>query len=262
MSILNYNFGWADWTVFSVIFAISAAIAVINGIVTRKKAQQADEFLMGSRAVPFLPTTFSLMASFISSITILGFPADVYVRGIECIFMPIGWLLGGVFVTTFIVPLVYPLKITSFYQYFEQRYQSKIIRRLTSMVGAINQVMYSGLCIYGPSTALEAFIGFEAWKSVLIIGMFTTFPTAIGGLKGVIWMDFFQALVMHIAMIAIIIAGSMSLGGFSNASETFAKYNMKFTSGFSLREYSWYGSLFGGIYLWIGVLGVSQVRVN
>ena len=54
------------------------AIGVIFCIRGQKNT---EEFLMASRSMGTLPMTLSLVASFMSAITLLGTPAEMYVSG-------------------------------------------------------------------------------------------------------------------------------------------------------------------------------------
>ena len=42
-----------------------------------------EEFLMGDRQMSVLPVTLSLLASFISAITLLGTPSEVFLNGTQ-----------------------------------------------------------------------------------------------------------------------------------------------------------------------------------
>ena len=44
--------------------------------------------------------------------------------------------------------------------------------------------------------------------------------TSIGGMKAVVWTDVFQCIVMWIGLVAVIIRGSLVLGGFEEVWKT------------------------------------------
>nr|XP_054759803.1 sodium-coupled monocarboxylate transporter 2-like [Lytechinus pictus] len=72
-----------------------------------------------------------------------------------------------------------------------------------------------GMVIYTPALALNAATGMSLTASIISTGLVCIFYTTIGGIKAVLWTDAFQTLVMAGGIVAIIIAGSMEVGGFN-----------------------------------------------
>ncbi len=72
------TFHTADYVVFGATLAVSAAIGVFYAIKDRKR-NTTEEYLLAGRSMHFVPVGMSLLSSFISAITILGTPAEVYV---------------------------------------------------------------------------------------------------------------------------------------------------------------------------------------
>lgn len=60
-----------DYLVFSLVLAISAGIGIFYGFFKGRNKTTA-EFLMANRQMGVLPITLSLLASFMSAITLLG----------------------------------------------------------------------------------------------------------------------------------------------------------------------------------------------
>ena len=101
------KFGWEEYFVFSLMLGVSAAIGIFFWWRGHK---DNAEFLMGSKSMGTLPMTMSLVASFMSAITLLGTPAEMYVFGTQyctlvlsypfvmaaaCyIYLPVFWKLG------------------------------------------------------------------------------------------------------------------------------------------------------------------------
>ena len=80
------KFTWPNYAVFFLMLLVSAAI----GVYFWWKGQNSTaEFLMASRSMGTLPMTFSLVASFMSAITLLGTPADIYVSGTQYLVLPL-----------------------------------------------------------------------------------------------------------------------------------------------------------------------------
>ena len=70
--------------------------------------------------------------------------------------------------------------------------------------------------MYGPATILSYLTDLDEKIAIGFIGFIGTLYTTIGGLRAVIWTDFFQALVMFISLFLIIIKGVIDIGGLQN----------------------------------------------
>ena len=73
-------FDAANYAVFAAMLLVSASIGVFFWWRGQKNT---EEFLMASRSMGTLPMTLSLVASFMSAITLLGTPAEMYVSGTQ-----------------------------------------------------------------------------------------------------------------------------------------------------------------------------------
>lgn len=54
----------------------------------------------------------------------------------------------------------------------------------------------------------------RSW-SILLVGTVCTFYSTIGGMKAVVLTDVFQSVLMYAAVLAIVISGLISAGGFT-----------------------------------------------
>lgn len=57
-----------------------------------------------------------LFNSFISGITLLGLPTEVYLHGIQYVYVSLGVLLMGIVMSVLYLPVFYGLQITSSYE--------------------------------------------------------------------------------------------------------------------------------------------------
>ncbi|RUS69050.1 hypothetical protein EGW08_023188 [Elysia chlorotica] len=112
-----------------------------------------------------------------------------------------------------VVPLLHPLRVTSAYEYLELRFNSKVVRLCGTILGQISFLSLMGIVLYGPAIALEAVSGFPLWNSILLISAVAVVYTSIGGMKAVIWTDVFQGSVMIAGIFAILIQGTIDVGG-------------------------------------------------
>eukprot|EP00058_Branchiostoma_floridae_P006969 XP_002592457.1 hypothetical protein BRAFLDRAFT_68943 [Branchiostoma floridae] len=204
-------FGAWDYVVFAVMLCISAGIGLYYACTGGKQRTQ-KEFLMADKSMSIVPVTMSLLASFISAITVLGTPAEVYNNGTMFWNFAVADGIAMVVVARLFVPTFYNLGLTSTYEYLEIRF-SKPVRLLTTVVFMVNMLVYMGLVLYTPSLALNAVTGLTLWGAVAAVGVVCTFYTTLGGMKAVMWTDTFQIVVMVAGFLAVIIQGTIEVGG-------------------------------------------------
>ena len=103
-----------------------------------------SEFLVGNRQMSLLPVTASIFMSFISALLVLGNTAEMYLYGGQFLLQNIGASLAYVATAVIVVPIIYPLKITSVFEVIH--INQKII---TTNIG------YSFLCIKNKSLCFQ-----------------------------------------------------------------------------------------------------------
>jgi len=95
----------------------------------------------------------------------------------------------------------------SVFEYFELRFKSKRVRLCGMFCYVVGSLFSTSLYIYGPGSALVALTDLDEKISICMIGTIATFYTAIGGIKAVIWTDFYQTIIMISSLIIIIVKG-------------------------------------------------------
>lgn len=109
------RFAWSDYVLFVIMLMICVVIGIYFGFI-EKKQNTEDEYLVGNRQMPIIPVAFSLVASFISGITFVGLPTEIYSFGIQYLYISFGVMLMGFFMSTFYLPVFHGLNITSTYE--------------------------------------------------------------------------------------------------------------------------------------------------
>ncbi|KAL4220041.1 Sodium-dependent multivitamin transporter [Mactra antiquata] len=97
--------------------------------------------------------------------------------------------------------------------YLELRFDSHAVRILGTLLGMLSYTAYMGIVLFGPAIALEGVTGFPQWGSIVSVAAASVIYTAIGGIKAVIWTDVFQCIVMFAGFFAVLIKGTMFIGG-------------------------------------------------
>lgn len=77
------RFGVVDYVVFSIMMMISALIGIWYGCGPGGKQKTTAEYLLGDRQMSNWPVAISLLVSYLSAITLLGVPSEIYTYGAQ-----------------------------------------------------------------------------------------------------------------------------------------------------------------------------------
>eukprot|EP00069_Balaena_mysticetus_P010346 bmy_06780T0 len=257
------NFEVWDYVVFAALFVISSGIGVFFAIRERKKAT-SREFLVGGRQMTFGPVALSLTASFMSAVTVLGTPAEVYRFGASFVLFFIAYAFVIIFTSELFLPVFYRSGITSTYEYLQLRF-NKPVRYAATAIYILQTILYTGVVVYAPALALNQVTGFDLWGSVFATGIVCTFYCTLGGLKAVVWTDAFQMVVMTVGFLTVLIQGSADAGGLHNVLEQSANGSRLSIFDFDvdpLRRHTFWTISVGGTFTWLGIYGVNQSTIQ
>ncbi|PSN39975.1 hypothetical protein C0J52_13378 [Blattella germanica] len=100
---------------------------------------------------------------------------------------------------------------------------------------------------------------------VTVMYVVVIFYTTIGGMKAVVWTDCFQVLILYSSMLAVLIKGTLDIGGISTVWERNLKTGRSdfFNWDFDPTErYTLWASFIGAGVLHISVYGANQLQVQ
>ena len=184
-SFLNPAFSPLD---VAVLIAYLATVVLIGALFYRRQSDTHD-FFLARRSVNWIAVAISIIATDMSAISFIGFPAFVYQRNLEMlpVSLMLPWLVIPV-VIKFFVPFYHRLELTTVYEYLERRFDARV-RTVTGLLFLLLRGVYVGIVIYAPSLVLSVVTGLPLMESVLLMGVFTTIYTMLGGMRAVIWTD-------------------------------------------------------------------------
>ncbi|XP_055849759.1 sodium-coupled monocarboxylate transporter 1 isoform X2 [Episyrphus balteatus] len=215
------HFGWMDYSVFVMMLVVCAAIGFYFGFIEKKskgkckeqrRGSEALDYLVGGRKMKVFPVSLSLIASFVSGISLLGTSTEIYVYGTQYAFIFIAISIAAFISWYIFLPVFCNLQLTSTYEYFEMRFDKRI-RLFGSTLFAIGTTFWLPIVIYVPALAFNQVTGINIHIITPIVCIVCIFYTMVGGLKAVIWTDVIQTFIMLGSIILVIIKGTIDVGG-------------------------------------------------
>ncbi|XP_078050256.1 sodium-coupled monocarboxylate transporter 2 isoform X3 [Augochlora pura] len=171
------SFDLIDSAVFAGMLGISAIVGVYYAYKSRKNADAVREYLVGGQNMSIFPISMSLIASYISGISILGLPAEMYVFGTQFWCGVISDSFVSLTMAFVYLPVFYGLGITSSYEYLKLRFNDAV--RLMGCV--IFLIKMGGLKAVVWTDAIQTIVMFGG---VIIVAVYGTHR--VGGFD-VVW---------------------------------------------------------------------------
>ncbi|XP_062127312.1 sodium-coupled monocarboxylate transporter 1 [Drosophila sulfurigaster albostrigata] len=256
------RFSWPDYVAFVAMFLLCIFIGIYFGFMNKSVSE--NDYMLGGRKMPIVPIAFSLVASFISGITLLGLPTEVYSYGTQYLYVGFGVIGMGIVMAIFYLPVFHDLNITSTYEYLELRFDRRL-RMFGSVMFAIMNVAYLPIVIYVPALAFNQVTGVGVHTITPIVCIICVFYTSMGGLKAVVWTDVVQAVSMLGALALVAVKGSMDIGGANVVVERAWHSNRLEAPDLSIDptvRHTFWCLFVGGIVYWTQTNAVSQNMIQ
>lgn len=184
------------------------AIAFL-GYLGYKKTKDASDYLLGGRQMNPIILALSYGATFISASAIVGF------GGVAAIFgMGIQWLcLLNMFMGVVIAFIVFGRKTRklgvihnarTFPQLLGAHYQSKGIQIFIAAVIFIGMPLYAAVVMKGGAVFIERLFQIDLHVALLIFTLVVAAYVTTGGIKGVLYTDALQAVIMFLCMLFLL----------------------------------------------------------
>lgn len=188
------------------------AINLYFGLRYARQQQTTQAYFAAKGRVPSWALGLSLLATLISSVTFLGYPAEGYASNwlllVQGLMVPIV-LLGAIW---FIVPLYRRVIGLSTYEYFEKRF-GLLARYYASVAFVLRQFSGMGTVFFLLSVALTRITGGETWYLILVVGLIIIAVNLLGGIEAVIWLDVFQGFMLFASGILCLVVILFSVNG-------------------------------------------------
>ncbi|RXG59085.1 hypothetical protein Avbf_10751 [Armadillidium vulgare] len=149
-------------------FIIPLAIGIYS---TYRGNKSPEEFFMGNRTFNTIPVAMSLMSSYVSAISLLGYSGEAYGFGTQLSTFVLGIALAVIFSTHFALPVLYPLTLTSVNEYINLRFKSRSLQMTISLLTLMKILFYNGLTLYAPTIALSSLTNLDTLTSILLLGI-------------------------------------------------------------------------------------------
>ena len=197
------------------------AVVIIIGIAFAKRANKnTDSYFLGGRTLGPWVTAMSAEASDISGWLLMGLPGVAYWCGIS----DAAWTAIGLALGTYVNWLITSKRLRRYSEkanaitlpeFFSNRFheKNKIIMTVAALFILIFFTVYAASCLVTCGKLFSTLFGFDYVPMMIVGAVFVLVYTIIGGFLAESASDFMQAIVMVVALVVIVITGTVAAGG-------------------------------------------------
>ena len=197
-----------DWIILITFFSI---ILLIGYLASKKAGKNTTEFFLGGRSMPWWLLGVSMVACTFSADTPNLVTGMVREAGVAKNWAWWAFLITGM-VTVFIYAKLWRRSnVLTDLEFYELRYSGKAASFLRGFRAVYLGLFFNTLIIGSVSLAAikigNIMFGLEPWKIIVFASFFVVIYAGLGGLRGVVWADFFQySIAMFGAVLAAVVA--------------------------------------------------------
>ena len=177
------------------LLALYLLLLVGVGVYFARREKSIERFFLAGRKMPWWAAGVSIFGTQLSAITFLAVPAKAFATDWVYFLVNMTIIMVAPIVVYVYLPTFCRSKITSAYEYLEQRF-NVWVRVFGSMAFLLFQMGRIGIVLFLPAITLATATGMDVTLCILLMGVLATLYTALGGIEAVIWTDVSQVIVL------------------------------------------------------------------
>ncbi len=209
-----------DWGVVGAFIGYFIFVLLI-GVYFYRKSSNIEDYMLGGRELNPAVVALSAQASDMSGWLLMGLPGALYLSGMSEMWIGVGLAVGSYCSWLIVAKRLRQYSYISgnsitIPQFFENRFRDDkgVLRFISSAVILVFFTFYvvSGF-VAGGTVFTTVFPGMDYTVAMIACAAVIIVYTFMGGFKAVSWTDFFQGMLMLVAIFVVPLAAMGKLGG-------------------------------------------------
>lgn len=220
------QFGLTD-IVFVLLYLL---IVVYLGWLGYRRTKTAADYLIAGREIhPFI-MAMSYGSTFISTSAIVGFGGVAAMFGMSLLWLTFCNIFVGIFIAFVFLGgptrrIGHALDAHTFPELLGRRFNSKFIQVFVGLIIFCLMPIYAAAVLIGGTEFVTEKFGISYETALLIFSVITTAYVIMGGLKGVMYTDALQGVIMFVGMLILLVFTYGSFGGVTSAHQQLTEMN-------------------------------------
>jgi len=197
-----------------VMVAIYVVFIIAIGFYFARRTKSETDYFLAGRSLTWWLIGFSLLASNLSSSSLMGMASEAYSRGIAV--YNYEWMAGIILVifALFFLPFYLKTRIFTMPEFLEKRFDERSRYWFSGITILGNIIIDVAAALYAGALVIEIiYPGTPMWLSVSALALLAGLYTVAGGLAAVVYTDAIQAVLLLIGSTLISVIAFTKLGG-------------------------------------------------
>lgn len=235
----------------------------------KSKNQSEKEYFLGGRNMNGLVAALSAGASDMSAWVLMGLPGSIALYGMGRVWISVGLLLGTIIAWIFIAPRLRRFAIKAndsitIPQFLTNRFLSKshLLQVSCAVIFVIGYCVYTASSIFACGQIISDLTNNAIpfmWGMVIATIIIVVY-TLLGGFNAVCWTDFFQGMLMLVALMALPIVAYIILNGQVSTPPDATHYFSLLSSGYF--DWNSVSDIISGLGWGLGYCGMPHILVR
>ncbi len=202
------------------VFLAYLVVMVFVGIITARLASKSiDDFILGGKKMWTPVIALSEKGTDFSAWLLIGLPGQAFKMGLGAIWAGIGVWVGSLFnwivIATPLRNLTGKYNALTLPDYFESRFEdtTHLLRVTSSILIVFFFTLYVSAQVVGAGKILASTFAIDQVVGMAVGLGIILFYTMMGGFIAESWTDFFQGIIMVVALVLMCVVGLFALGG-------------------------------------------------
>ena len=262
-----------NWQTYIMICFYFIILLFIGYYGYKKSTSDLSEYMLGGRNIGPYVTALSAGASDMSGWMIMGLPGEVYTTGVSAAWLAIGLTFGAYINYIIVAPRlrIYTEKANNSItlpEFFKNRLNdnSNIIKIISGLIIIIFFTLYTHSGMVSGGKLFNSAFGLDYKVGLILVAAIVIIYTFFGGYLAVSITDFFQGIIMLIAMIMVPIVAMLKLNGLDTFSQVaeLKPTNFDFFKGTTLigiiSFFAWGLGYFGQPHIIVRFMSIKSVK--
>jgi SSS family solute:Na+ symporter len=203
-------------------FLVYLFIITYLGYLGYKHTKTSADYLVGGRQIHPMIMALSYGSTFISTSAIVGFGGAAGTLGMGLLWLTFLNIFIGIFIA-FVVfgkrtrKMGHNVDAHTFPELLGNRFNSRFIQGFAGVIIFLFMPIYAAAVLKGGSDFIQSHFGISYEVSLLFFATVVALYVWMGGLKGVMYTDAFQGVIMFVGMAFLLVFAYAKLGGISSA---------------------------------------------
>src|SRR5215475_12540424 len=174
-------------------FSLATVLATLwMGFWSARKSKTAHDFFVAGRSVSVGWNASAISGEYLSAASFMGVAGMVMKNGYDALWYPVCYACGYLFLLLFIAGPLRRFGAYTIPDFAEGRFDSPIFRRIAVIFVLFIGFFYTMPQMKGAGVSMNSILGWPYIIGILVVGAVITFNVALGGMKGITFVQAFQ----------------------------------------------------------------------